>query len=83
MISYPWYPALEVGRCSVIDIRLRKRATVAVNPAGEAAPMAREKLEAALESGSMLAKGRSRAEMIDFYRVQVVANAQRLATLSG
>lgn len=57
-------------------------ATGGVNPAVEVALMVREKLEAAFESRSMLAKGRSMAEVIDFYRVQVAANAKRLASLN-
>lgn len=81
MIFYPWYPALmlAVESNNVIDIRLRRMATGGVNPADEGALMVREKVEAAIEAGSMLTEGSSTAQVIDFYRVRVAGNAKRLA----
>jgi hypothetical protein len=38
-----------------------------------------EKVGAALEAGSMLMRGESSAEIINFYRKHVAANAHRLA----
>jgi hypothetical protein len=57
MFFYPWYPALmlAVESNNVIDLRLRKRATV--DPTIESGLMVREKVDAAIEAGSMLFKG--------------------------
>jgi hypothetical protein len=41
--------------------------------------MVSEKVDAALEAGSMLASGSRPAEVIDFYRKHVAANAARLS----
>ena len=81
MFFYPWYPALmlAVESNNVIDIRLRSIATGKVNAKEETRLMVSEKVDAALEAGSMLANGRGPAEVIDFYRKHVAANADRLA----
>ena len=41
--------------------------------------MVSEKIDAALEAGSMLVNGRKPADVIDFYRKHVAANAARLS----
>ena len=41
--------------------------------------MVTEKIDAAFEVGSMLLSGRKPAEVIDFYRKHVAANAIRLS----
>ena len=71
----------DVGRESnnVIDIRLRSIATGKVNAKEETRLMVSEKIDAALEAGSMLANGRKPADVIDFYRKHVAANAARLS----
>ena len=81
MFFYPWYPALmlAVESNNVIDIRLRSIATGKVNAQEETRLMVSEKLDAAIEAASMLMQGRNPAEVIDFYRTHVAANATRLA----
>lgn len=81
MFFYPWYPALmlAVESNNVIDIRLRKMATGAINPVVETGSMVREKVDAAIEAGSMLFSGRSTSEVIEFYRAEVASSAKRLA----
>lgn len=81
MFLYPWYPALmlAVESNNVIDIRLRKIADGGVNAADESLLMVTEKIDAAFEVGSMLLNGRKPAEVIDFYRKHVAANAMRLS----
>ena len=70
MFFYPWYPALMLAvECNnVIDIRLRKIASGGVNAAEEVGLMVSEKVDAAFESGAMLARGGKPADVIDFYR---------------
>jgi hypothetical protein len=81
MFFYPWYPALmlAVESNNVIDLRLRKMAAGSVDPAAETDLMVREKVDAAIEAGSMLFKGHTTADVIEFYRGQVATNAKRLA----
>ena len=81
MFFYPWYPALmlAVESNNVIDIRLRSIATGKVNAKEETRLMVIEKIDAALEAGSMLVNGRRPAEVIDLYRKHVAANAARLS----
>ena len=81
MLFYPWYPALmlAVESNNVIDIRLRSIATGKVNAKEETRFMVSEKIDAALEAGSMLVNGRKLADVIDFYRKHVAANAARLS----
>ena len=81
MFFYPWYPALmlAVESNNVIDIRLRSIATGKVNAKEETRLMVSEKIDAALEGGSMLVNGRRPAEVIDLYRKHVAANAARLS----
>ena len=81
MFFYPWYPALmlAVELNNVIDIRLRSIATGKVNAKEETRLMVSEKIDAALEAGSMLVNGRKLADVIDFYRKHVAANAARLS----
>lgn len=81
MFFYPWYPALmlAVELNNVIDIRLRSIATGKVNAKEETRLMVSEKIDAALEAGSMLVNGRRPAEVIDLYRKHVAANAARLS----
>ena len=81
MFFYPWYPALmlAVEFNNVIDIRLRSIATGKVNAKEETRLMVSEKIDAALEAGSMLVNGRRPAEVIDLYRKHVAANAARLS----
>ena len=81
MFFYPWYPALmlAVESNNVIDIRLRSIATGKVNAKEETRLMVSEKIDAALEAGSMLVNGRRPAEVIDLYRKRVAANAARLS----
>ena len=81
MFFYPWYPALmlAVESNNVIDIRLRSIATGQVNAKEETRLMVSEKIDAALEAGSMLVNGRRPAEVIDLYRKHVAANAARLS----
>jgi hypothetical protein len=82
MLFYPWYPAmmLAVESNNVIDIRLRKMATGGVDAVTESHLMVSEKVGAALDAGWMLMRGDSSAQIIDFYRKHVAANAQRLAS---
>jgi hypothetical protein len=70
---------LAIESNNVIDIRLRSIATGKVNANEETRLMVSEKVDAALEAGSMLMTGRKPAEVIDFYRMHVVANAARLS----
>ena len=81
MFFYPWYPALmlAVESNNVIDIRLRKIVGGGVNAAEESILMVTEKIDAAFEVSSMLLSGRKPAEVIDFYRKHVAANAIRLS----
>ena len=81
MLFYPWYPAmmLAVEANNVIDIRLRRIATGGIDAATETCLMFSEKVGAAVEAGSMLMRGKSSAEIINFYRKHVAANAHRLA----
>ena len=81
MFFYPWYPALmlAVESNNVIDIRLRSIANGKVNAKEETRLMVSEKIDAALEAGSMLVNGRRPAEVIDLYRKHVAANAARLS----
>jgi hypothetical protein len=80
MFVYPWYPALmlAIESNNVIDIRLRSIASGKVNANDETRLMVSEKVDAALEAGVMLMNGRRPAEVIDFYRMHVAANAARL-----
>lgn len=80
MFVYPWYPALmlAIESNNVIDIRLRSIASGKVNANDETRLMVSEKVDAALEAGAMLMSGRRPAEVIDFYRMHVAANAARL-----
>jgi hypothetical protein len=81
MFFYPWYPAflLAVESNNVIDIRIRKITTGGVSAVEETQLMLNEKVSAALEAGSMLVSGRHPADVIDFYRKHVAANAARLS----
>ena len=81
MFFYPWYPALmlAVESNNVIDIRLRSIATGKVNAETETRLMVSEKVDAALEASAMLMNGSRPAEVIDFYRKHVAANAARLS----
>jgi len=81
MFFDPWYPALmlAVESNNVIDIRFRSIATGRVNAETETRLMVSEKVDAALEAGAMLLTGSSPAEVIDFYRKHVAANAARLS----
>ena len=82
MLFYPWYPAmmLAVESNNVIDIRLQQMATGGVDAVTESHLMVSEKVGAALDAGWMLMRGDSSAQIIDFYRKHVAANAQRLAS---
>ena len=81
MLFYPWYPAmmLAVESNNVIDIRLRKIANGGVDAMTETHLMLSEKVGAAVDAAWMLMRGDSSADIIDFYRRHVAANAQRLA----
>lgn len=81
MFFYPWYSALmlAVESNNVIDIRRRCIATRKVNPKEEASLMLSEKMDAAFEAGLILVSGRKPADVIDFYRKRVAANAARLS----
>jgi hypothetical protein len=68
--------AFEAG--DVIDTRLRKIATGGVEAASETRLMIMEKIDAAFEAGSILARGGDTSEVIDNYRRHVAANAARL-----
>jgi len=70
---------LAVESNNVIDIRLRSIATGKVDAKAETRLMISEKVDAAFEAGSMLANGRRPADVIDFYRMHVAANAARLS----
>jgi hypothetical protein len=59
--------------------RLRSIAIGKVEPKRKPAECSAKKVDAAFEAGSMLAKGRRPAEVIDFYRMHVAANAARLS----
>ena len=80
MLFYPWYPAmmLAVESNNVIDARFRKIATGGVDAMAETGLMISEKLDAAFEAATMMMRGEGSAEIIDFYRKHVAANAQRL-----
>jgi hypothetical protein len=80
MIFFPFYPALmlAVESHNVIDMRLWKIATGGVHAGEETRLMVSEKVDAALQAGAMLMTGKSSAEVIDFYRKHVAANAARL-----
>lgn len=80
MLFYPWYPAmmLAVESNNVIDIRLRQMAFGGVDAVAETRLMVHEKVDAALEAGSMLMRGDSPADVIRLYRKHVAANARRL-----
>jgi hypothetical protein len=81
MFFYPWYPALMLAvECNnVIDIRLRKIASGRVDVAEETRLMVSEKVDAAIEAGSMLMNGKQSGDIIDFYRMHVAANVARLS----
>lgn len=81
MFFYPWYPALMLAaECNnVIDIRLRSIVAGKVNAVEETGLMVSEKVNAAVEAGSMLMSGRQPADVIDFYRKHVAANVARLS----
>ena len=81
MFFYPWYPALmlAVESNNVMDIRLRSIATGKVNANEEARLMISEKVDAAFEASLMVVSGRKPADVIDFYRKHVAANAARLS----
>jgi hypothetical protein len=81
MFFYPWYPALmlAIESNNVIDVRLRSIAAGKVNAEDETRLMISEKVDAAFEAGSMIVNGRPPAEVIDFYRMHVAANAARLS----
>lgn len=85
VLFYPWYPAmmLAVESNNVIDIRLWKIATGGVDVMMETRLMVSEKVDAALEAGTMLMRGEGSAEIIKFYRGHVAANAERLAPRSS
>lgn len=78
---FDWYPVLMLGVESnnVIDIRLRKIAAGGVDAAAEARLMVSEKIDAAMEASTMLMRGRTFAEVVNFYRKHVATNAARLA----
>jgi hypothetical protein len=50
-----------------------------VNPTDEARLMISEKIDAAIEAGSMMFAGRDPRDVITFYRRQVAANETRLS----
>jgi hypothetical protein len=81
MLFFSWYPILmlAVESSSVVDMRLRKIASGRVNPADETRLMISEKIDAAIEAGSMLFAGSDARDVIAFYRRQVAANATRLS----
>jgi hypothetical protein len=70
---------LAVESNNVIDIRLRKMATGGVDAMTETRLMVSEKVDAAIEAGTMLMRGEAPTEIINFYRKHVAANAERLA----
>ena len=80
-VFYPWYPALMlvIESTNVIEIGLRKIASGGVNATDETRLMVREKIDAAVDAGSMLVSGKHSADVIDFYRKHVAANATRLS----
>ena len=80
MFFFPWYPALMLAvECNnVIDLRLRRIATGRVDASSETGLMVSEKVDAAVEAGSMLMNGGRPADVIDFYRKSVAANMARL-----
>ena len=81
MLFYPWYPAMMLAAESnkVIDARLWKIAAGGVDAATETHLMFAEKIGAALDASWMMMLGDSSAEIIEFYRGHVAANAVRLA----
>jgi hypothetical protein len=81
MFFYPWYPALmlAVESRNVIDVRLWRIATGRVDATVETRLMISEKIDAAMAATSMMGSGSKMADVIDFYRRQVAANARRLA----
>jgi hypothetical protein len=50
-----------------------------VNAADETRLMVSEKVDAAMEAGSMLMSGKQSGDIIDFYRMHVAANVARLS----
>jgi hypothetical protein len=70
---------LAVECNNVIDIRLRSIAAGKVDAVAETGLMVSEKVQAAVEAGSMLMCGRQTADVIDFYRKHVAANVARLS----
>jgi hypothetical protein len=80
MLFYPWYPAMMLAfeACNVIDMRLWKIARGGTEGAAESHLMVKEKVEALVEAGSVLARGGNSAHVIDIYRKHVAANALRL-----
>jgi hypothetical protein len=70
---------LAVESDNVIDIRLRSIEAGKVNEETETRLMVSGKIDAALEAGAMLMNGSRPAEVIDFYRKHVAANAARLS----
>ena len=81
MLFFSWYPILmlAVESSSVVDMRLRKIASGQVNRADETRLMISEKIDAAIEAGSMMFAGSAARDVIAFYRRQVAANARRLS----
>ena len=81
MLFFSWYPILMlvVESSSVVDMRLRKMASGGVNPTDETRLMISEKIDAAIEAGSMMFAGSDPRDVIAFYRRQVAANATRLS----
>jgi hypothetical protein len=77
MFFYPWCPALMlvVESNNVIDTCFRRMATGGVNTVEETLLMVRN---AVIDAGSMLISGRNSADVIEFYRPHVAANAARL-----
>ena len=77
---FPWYHAMmlafEAGE--VIDLRLWKIAHGGAEGAAESDLMIREKIDALLEAGILLATGGNVAQVIAMYRKHVAANALRL-----
>ena len=81
MFFCPWYFALllAIESGSVVELRLRSLATGRVDAREEAWLMVGEKLDAAIKAGSMIMNGSRPAEVLNFYRLHVAANAARLA----
>jgi hypothetical protein len=79
MFFFPWYPAMMLAAeaNNVIDIRLRLIARGGDEAAQETRLMVDEKVNAVIDAVSLVMRGKS-ADVIDFYRTQVAANAMRL-----